>query len=91
MFFFFPGWMLRTISEPTLLRFAYIDWGLILRYFDGGSAVGSHWASHSACEIGFLDREKVVFMDGSVTKETPTGTYEIVGYRSSGMKGIALI
>jgi hypothetical protein len=32
---FFPGWMLRTVSEPTLLRFAYIDWGLILRYFDG--------------------------------------------------------
>jgi hypothetical protein len=28
--------------------------------------MGSHWASHTACEIGFLDREKVVFMDGSV-------------------------
>lgn len=30
---FFPGWMLRTISEPTLLRFAYIDWGFNFALF----------------------------------------------------------
>jgi len=64
---FFPGWMLRTISEPTLLRFAYIDWGLILRYFDGGSAMGSHWASHSACEIGFFGSGKSCVVYGWIS------------------------
>lgn len=46
------------------------------------SAMGSHWASHSACEIGFLDREKLccLWMDQWM-KETPTGAYEIVGYQ----------
>lgn len=30
---FVPGWMLRTISEPTLLRFTYIDWGFNFALF----------------------------------------------------------
>jgi hypothetical protein len=67
MFFF--SWLdaayyQRAHSPPFRVHRLGFNFRVILM---GDSAMGSHWASHSACEIGFLDPGKVVlFMDGSV-------------------------
>jgi hypothetical protein len=55
--------------------------------------MGSHWASHSACEIGFFGSGKSCVVYGWIggRRKLPQVHTKLWDIRSSGMGGIALI